>query len=377
MMRGRARIEAAFSPEGARAFGAVICYEGIYIRDHWAQLTDCPWWYRYSPDMEQQLRWRRDVIRATGQDWFVLPDFHSRWERGQMRLDVGLEGVFLVRGEARRRIPEPQVAGWSPGRGVESIHPARPARDESDIDALIRLPDGDPELAIRDGGGELAAALLSEFGDRLYPVRHVLGPLWSCYQLLGFEGWMMMVAERPDLVRYACQRFLANRVQEIHQAAAMGAAGIWIEDCMTDMIGPRAFADLNVPFLQDMVREIREVGMKSIHYYCGDPAGKWDSLLAVGADALSLEESKKGFCIDVEEVVARMRGRCVVLGNLDAIHLLEAGSEQKLAADVDRQLAAGRRNGSRFIMSLGSPVTPGTMVERVRRYCDLVHGGTG
>lgn len=47
-----------------------------------------------------------------------------------------------------------------------------------------------------------------------------------------------------------------------------------------------------------------------------------------------------------------------------------AGPE--LHAELARQIAAGRRNNGRFIMSLGSPVNPETPVERVRLYCDLV-----
>jgi uroporphyrinogen-III decarboxylase len=119
--------------------------------------------------------------------------------------------------------------------------------------------------------------------------------------------------------------------------------------------------------------EVRACGMKSVYYFCGNPHGKWDMLLAVGADALSLEESKKGWEIDVEDVVRRVDGRCTVLGNLDAIELLQSGSDAALRAEVTRQIRAGRRNGGRFIMSLGSPVTPGTTVDRVRRYCDLTH----
>ena len=42
-------------------------------------------------------------------------------------------------------------------------------------------------------------------------------------------------------------------------------------------------------------------------------------------------------------------------------------------AEIVRQIQAGRRNGSRFVMSIGSPVTPGTPPERVRLYCDLAH----
>ncbi len=89
-------------------------------------------------------------------------------------------------------------------------------------------------------------------------------------------------------------------------------------------------------------------------------------------DALSLEESKKGFTIDIAEVAESVRGRCALLGNLDAIRLLPEGSEQELRAEIARQAAAGRRNGGRFVMSLGSPVTPGTSPERVRRYCAMV-----
>ena len=83
--------------------------------------------------------------------------------------------------------------------------------------------------------------------------------------------------------------------------------------------------------------------------------------------------SKKSFSIDIEDVVDRVQGRCTVLGNLDAVGVLEQADEEHLRAEIARQIAAGRRNGSRFIMSLGSPVTPGTPAERVRLYCDLAH----
>jgi len=81
MMTSRSDIEAALAPEGASDFGVVICYEGIYVRDHWDQLTPCPWWYQHAPEIERQLQWRRDVISRAGQDWFELPPFYPRVER--------------------------------------------------------------------------------------------------------------------------------------------------------------------------------------------------------------------------------------------------------------------------------------------------------
>lgn len=55
MTTGRGRIEVALSPEGTSEIPTVICYEGIYIRDHWSEFEAGPWWMREVPDLEQQL----------------------------------------------------------------------------------------------------------------------------------------------------------------------------------------------------------------------------------------------------------------------------------------------------------------------------------
>jgi len=372
-MTGREKIEAAFSLGGSRQTAAVICYEGILIRDHAEQITRCPWWYQFETDLEHQLAWRRDVIAATGQDWFVLPWGHSAEERENVSLEVSSGVVTRVdrRTGRRERIDPPRVAGWAPERGVHSHHPQAPAQTPKEIDAVLPPPDESASL-VPEGCGELAARLLAEFGG-LFPINHVGAPLWRCYGLWGFEGMMTMAGEKPELVEHACRRFLDHGRRQVRASAELGAAGIWIEDCLCDMISPAAFDRLAAPFLRELTDEIRAAGMKSIYYFCGNPNDRWDQILGVGADALSLEESKKGFLIDIDEVVERADGQCVVLGNLDAMVLLESGTDKELRAEIARQIEAGRRNGDRFVMGLGSPVTPETTIGRVRRYCDLVH----
>jgi len=374
-MTGKQKIESAFSLNGTSEIPAVICYEGIYIRDHREQLTSCPWWYQYSPDIEEQLQWHRDVRTKTGQDWFYLPFFYSREERENISIEVSSEGVFQTDKRTRRTyiLTKPQVAGWSKSGGLHSHHPQHLMGTIKEIDTAIHVsPDFDPKWSIEDGRNDLALRLLDEFSD-LYPISHVSSPLWLTYQLWGFEGMMTMIATKPELVKHACERFLTQGIRQVQQCAMLGAAGIWIEECMTDMISPKSFAELNVPFLQRLVEEIRKAGMKSIYYYCGDPAGKWEHILSVGADAISLEESKKRFTIDIEDVVDRVQGKYTILGNLDAINILPCATEDELRKEIERQINTGRRNNGRFIMSIGSPVTPGTTVERVRLYCDLVH----
>ena len=366
-MTGRERIEAALSKDGARDIPAVVCYEDIFIRDHWQQLCACPWWYEQSPDLLHQVQWRQEFVSRVGLDWLYLPGFYSAEEREALSIEVRPDGVYRVDGRTghAEKLAPPRVGGEH-----ISTYPPHTARTPDEIDAVL------PLIVPTGAGGrsnDLAAEVRKEFGDQLYLICHASSPLERCVPgLWGFEEMMLNVATRPDLVEHACRRFLDCSVDDVRRAAQLGADGSFVEDCLTYMISPQAFARLNVPFARQLVDEIRRLGMESIYYFCGNPAGKWDLLLSIGADAFSLEESKKGFTIDVADVVDRVGGRCAVLGNLDAVGILQDGSEDELRAEVARQIAAGRRNGSRFIMSIGSPVTPGTPVERVRLYRDMV-----
>lgn len=365
-MTGRQKLQAAFSGDGTPEIGVVIPYEDIYIRDHWSQLTLAPWWHVHVPDVETQARWRKEVIAATGQDWFQLPGFWSREERRAFAIEERADGVYRMDGATKQetKLLPPPIGGW-----ISRCDPGRLADSFDEIDRLV--PEPPTRAEFHDGRGDLASALLREFGGSLFPIRSVDSPLWACWTLWGFEGMMTMAADRPDLVSHACERYLAQGVHAVGEAAALGAAGIWIEECMTDMVSPSTYEQMCLPYVRRLVDVVRAAGLVSIHYYCGSPWDRMDALLSTGADAISLEEGKKGFEIDIRNVVERVGGRCAVLGNLDAVGVLQDGTEDDLRREIARQIGAGRANRSRFVMSLGSPVTPGTPVRRVRLYCDM------
>jgi hypothetical protein len=375
-LNGRQKIDAAFSPDGTPEIPAVICYEDIYIRDHWDSLTTSPWWYAQSPDIDQQMTWMREVIPAIGQDWMVLPTCPSRPYRMNHLIDPQQEGVYITdrKSGVNEQLTPPVIGGWEIIEHGYSGHVPYLAETKAEVNRAVPLsPQFNRHEFIEEGHADLAQRLLAEFGSERFAFDYASTPLWSCYFLWGFEGMMTMIADHPDLVQHACDRFLDAKLQSIQRAAALGADCIWIDDSLTDLISPRAFERLNLPYLQKMVEEVHTHGMHSIYYFCGNPAGKLSLLLESGAEALALEESKKGFVIDLVEIVEVVQGRCVLFGNLDAIHLLPHADDKTLRAEIRRQIAIGRINNSRFIMSIGSPVTPGTSPEQVRRYCDLVH----
>ncbi|MCK5566434.1 MAG: hypothetical protein KAI62_00890, partial [Actinomycetia bacterium] len=75
---------------------------------------------------------------------------------------------------------------------------------------------------------------------------------------------------------------------------------------------------------------------------------------------------------DIEEVASIIDKKMVLLGNLDAINIFAKGSIEELRSAIIKQARAGKKNGNRFIMCTGSPVTPGTSVTRVREYNEIV-----
>jgi len=60
-MNGRERLLAALTEGLSRDFPVVIPYLGIFLRDHWDEVTDKPWWSIW--DIEERLEVEEDLER--------------------------------------------------------------------------------------------------------------------------------------------------------------------------------------------------------------------------------------------------------------------------------------------------------------------------
>jgi hypothetical protein len=379
-MTGREKMEAAFSAEGAPSFPAATCYHGIFLRDHWEEVTDCPWWCQNDPDPETAVQPWIDLVQKTGEDWFSCRLGHSNEQRRRLKLEAHDNNVSLVNGITGERVTlhRPPIGGDQTAAENEHNAPADGVGDADGLDRVLEsylAPARDPLLPDFSDEGclDLPQRLIEEFGRSKFPFVSLSSPYWRCYGLWGFEGMMVGLFEFPELIEHACRRFLQDSARRVERGAACGAAGVWIEECMTDLISVEQYRRFCLPYLRELTDVIAGKGMKSVYYFCGNPGARWDLLMDAGADALSLEEGKKGFSIDIEEVAEIIDGRMTLLGNIDVVDVLERGSEDQLRNEILRQVEGGRRNKRRFIVSLGSPVTPATPLSRVRRYCDIVH----
>jgi uroporphyrinogen-III decarboxylase len=125
--------------------------------------------------------------------------------------------------------------------------------------------------------------------------------------------------------------------------------------------------------MREMVAEIHRLGHYAVVFYNGGVRDRLEQIVSIGADALMMESSMKGYVNEVGEVAEILGERMTLLGNLNVVTVLQEGSEKALEEEVEHQIRAGQAARG-FIMCTGSPITPLTSVERVRRYIDLAHG---
>ena len=253
---------------------------------------------------------------------------------------------------------------WSTGQRTPMLGPKSsltdlwdsPAqiRDRSDVDAQLPVPAADELLA----GGEfdLLRQVVADYGDRYFITTILDTPFSDAYDLLGFQGLMVIQHDQPDLFHYLLERKLAQAKEVMAACAACGIHGVYAEEVFTgaDLISPRSYDQFvcryNLPYFSHM----RSLGLLPIHYVCGDSIPRLERMIEYDVAAVAVEESKKGFQIEIEEVVDRVAGRAAVLGNIDAVRFGLHATADEMAVEVRRQAAIGAR-AKGFVVSTGSP----------------------
>ena len=375
-MTGREKILAALSERGSPSTPIVLAYPEIFMRECWEKVTRVPWWGMFSQDIETAIQAHRDMLAVTSEDRVRIWMSPPRKDRDRYRI----EGVDARRakkidaetGQVEELLRPPPGGFVSPYD--KNIQDNRVYTSTEEIDAALPLPPEETAKSLAaDGRLDKPRRMLAEFAADKMPWTQLPSPWDPLFHIWGFEGLMVACAERPEIVEYACRRVVQCNLRRIGGWKAAGVELIWIEDCFDDLIAPDLYRRMVLPPMRELTAALRKAGMKSIHYYTGDPNGRLDLLLAGGADALSLECSRKNFTIDIETIARRVDGRMALLGNLDEVQVLEKGPVSAILAEVSRQLAAGRANGGRFIMGIAGPITPGTPMDHVRAIADTVH----
>jgi hypothetical protein len=370
----RQRMLAALCGEHSEILPAAPCYPGLFLADFERSyyLEQCRRYMghktRRRVDHVQDTRFRAEALyHAYGifkerPDWIEVRQGTSySWAE---RTDLVLEGGVLYYEDrltgARARVDRGRLPS---GDGILAGHdhalqdnwdaPSQ-IHSAADIDTLV--PVRHLDKLIGTGCWDLPARVVADYGGEYFISTILDTPFSDGYDLLGFRDLMLIQRDQPDLLHALLERQLLQTQQVMGAWAVTGIDGVYVQEVFTgaDIISAESFDRFVFAYNQPYFAHMRDLGLLPIYYVCGDVVPRLERVVELDIAAVAVEESKKNFRIEIEEVIDRVGGRRAVLGNIDTIRFGLHGTMEEMANEVRRQVQAGRR-AKGFIVSTGSP----------------------
>ena len=323
---------------------------------------------RYPVDHQEDTRFRAEAIYQSygvlkeRPDWIEIGEGPSRaWsERTHIVAADGAlyyedQGTGERRPMDRSRLPRgpmDEAIRHDAKKDLWETPGAVTSREEVDV----HLPLPDPQALLERGDFDLARQVVADYGASTFITTILDTPFSDAYTLLGFQGLMLIQHDDPALFHYLLERQLEVTKRFMEAWAAAGIDGVYVEEVFTgaDIISPRAYDEFVFAYNRPYFQHMSGLGLRPIHYVCGDAVPRLDRIAQLDIAAVAVEESKKQFVIELEEVVRRVAGRTAVLGNIDAVRFGLNTSLEEMAAEAKRQLRLGRE-AKGFLLSTGSP----------------------
>jgi hypothetical protein len=217
---------------------------------------------------------------------------------------------------------------------------------------------------------QLARTLLARYRGQLPLYYGCSSPYNTLLGLLGFQGMMHGLAERPEMVHRILESRLPRPSARLAALQRLGVGVMFVEECLAsaDVISPRMYREFVFPYTRQALQFYEDRGFRTVLYFSGNLMPLLEDLRALPFTALSFEEDRKGYGIDLAEVRRVLGPDRVLFGNLDAL-FVEQAPDEKLVEAVRRQIETAGAEGY-FVVSLGSPFTPATSLDRVRLICE-------
>jgi MtaA/CmuA family methyltransferase len=283
---------------------------------------------------------------------------------GQRRF--GYDGVQLSLG----------VIGEAEALGARVDQPA----DGAPVLAQQLLADGATlaELRERDptSGGrmpmffEATARVVDEIGDDAFVLPTMRGPLLIASQLRGVEQILMDCIDRPGEVEELLDFATDVALRLARRLLATGAGGLALGEatCSPNFISPRLYRELVHPRHVRLIGGLKEVGWGAVGFHiCGDTTPIMEDIIATRADFMDVDHQ-----VPAERAREIVGDRIALRGNLDPSAVLRFGSADEVRS-ATRALCRAV-TGSRWIVSSGCDIPPGTPAENIAALVEGVDG---
>lgn len=370
-MCAREAIDRAFSHQRGGRCPVVAPYIMLSNADHWEEYTGRPIYEFYQwqwQDPEEHVKLYQLFHEKTPFDWmqpYFIPDARTR-SAMEIRFMDGKPFMHNKRTGALAPVPTSIHEAGSGGGPNET----RRIAGISDIKGAVPVITAEETRA--RGDLDMLTAFVKRYGKEHFVVTGgVVNAFYSCSYHIGMTNLYELLIDEPEFILELEKRILEANIETIRSYALAGGDAIYIDDATAtnDMISVDFFERFSLPFLREQVREIKRLGMKAILIYFGGVDDRLDQILSTGPDGLIIEARMKNFTNDVAAAAKKSKGKCVIFGNLNPTDV-ERQPLDWLEAEVRRQ-AASVTPYAPYVASTGSPLTPGTSLQRMRELIAL------
>jgi MtaA/CmuA family methyltransferase len=209
-----------------------------------------------------------------------------------------------------------------------------------------------------------ARAIKDRFGDSICLGGHVTAPFSSLAYLNGTTEAMTLLYDDPALAQESLEFLLALQLRFALAQLDAGADAIWIGDLNSSshVISPQHYSDFAYPYVERLVRGIREAGGISF-YHQNEPRthriAMTAGLMQPGTGGINVGQGA-----DIYAVRNAIGSRVCLLGGLDPWELLRGTPSSLRAQTAELIERIGVFGG--YILNTGGQVHVETPEENVR-----------
>jgi len=184
------------------------------------------------------------------------------------------------------------------------------------------------------------------------------GPCGGSADLRGINALMVDFYDDPVFVRDLFDYVFEVGMRFARAQVEAGADVIGIGDPAASLVGPKIYQEFVWPYEKKMVDGLHALGARARLHVCGNTRRILEGMGCLGCDFMDIDS-----LAPLAEARAKMGPRQVLLGNLDPVRDLCAGTPPSVYAAVAE---CHRQAGPSFIVGAGCEVPRETPAENVR-----------
>jgi len=213
--------------------------------------------------------------------------------------------------------------------------------------------------------------IVKERAPDLAVVMNVGGPVNTAGNLRGVEQFLMDTYTERELAddvmefSYGVMETIIDKLHEVSDAVFLAAASD-----NPDMFGPEGFERFSLPYVKRNVEHSHSLGLPAIFH----PHGVFSTDDRKDILRMSIDTGIDGFQFaegnEPEGILEGTKGRCSVLGGVDAFTTLLLGPEKRIIRDTDRFMDA--LSDEDYIFMCSCSLNRGLSIENIRTMVNAV-----